>query len=487
MTDLLMRFEPGALLAERIIALELNELCPALLDRWMAEGRLPHFKALHEESAVHVTHADVEDSAQLEPWIQWYSIHTGLPYDEHRVFHLTDGARAGHPDIYRMLIEAGRRVASFASMNVAPFSQSGSVYLGDPWTEDGNASPAELNVYNRFVSHNVREYSNASGGLGKADQAKFLAFMASHGLSARTVSQIVSQLADEKMRDPGLAWKRVALLDRLQFDVFRSTWRRHRPHYASFFANSVAHLQHSYWRHMDPGAFTVRPDAREMALYGDAIRFGYEAMDKLVGEFRAFAKREGATLVFMTALSQQPFLRHEETGGQHFHRLHDVRGFLNNAGISYADVDPTMTHQYLASFADTAQKDAARTRLGAFTLGGDGPEAGRAIFDFPAIEASGHGLYFGCQIARKTAADTPIHDAATGETIRFGTLFYQIEAIKSGRHHPDGCLWIQTGKHRRFEDRCSILDILPTLLEMLGVPAPVEARGTSLLPQLALA
>jgi hypothetical protein len=484
MTDLPMRFEPGAPHAERIIALELNELCPELLDRWMAQGRLPNFKALHEESAVHVTRADVEDSAQLEPWIQWYSIHTGLPYEEHRVFHLTDGARAGHPDIYRMLIEAGRRVASFASMNVAPFSAPGSVYLGDPWTEDGNAFPSELNIYNRFVSHNVREYSNAAGGLGKADQARFLAFMASHGLSARTISQIVAQLADEKLRDPGLAWKRVALLDRLQFDVFRSTWRRHRPHYASFFANSVAHLQHSYWRHMAPDAFIVRPDAREMALYGDAIRFGYEAMDKLVGEFRDFARREGATLVFMSALSQQPFLRHEETGGQHFHRLHEVRGFLKKAGIACADVDPTMTHQYLASFADVAQKEAARKRLSAFVLGGDGPEAGRAIFDFPAIEASGHGLYFGCQIARKTAADTPVSDEAMGETLSFGSLFYQIEAIKSGRHHPDGCLWIQTGTHLRFEERCSILDILPTLMEMLGLPAPMGTRGASLLPQL---
>ncbi|WP_156839642.1 alkaline phosphatase family protein [Novosphingobium aquimarinum] len=485
MTDLPMHFESGAPRAERIIALELNELCPDLLERWMAEGRLPNFRALYEESAVHVTSADVTEPAQLEPWIQWYSIHTGLPYEEHRVFHLTDGARAGHPDIYRMLMAAGRRVASFASMNVAPFSAPGSVYLGDPWTEDGNASPAELNIYNRFVSHNVREYSNAAGGLGKAEQARFLAFMASHGLSARTVFQILAQLADEKRRDPALSWKRVALLDRLQFDVFRSTWRRHRPHYASFFANSIAHLQHSYWRHMDPNAFTVRPDAREMAIYGDAIRFGYEAMDKLVGEFRTFARREGATLVFMTALSQQPFLRHEETGGQHFHRLHDVRGFLKSVGIACSDVDPTMTHQYLASFASAAEHEAARARLAAFVLAGEGPEAGRAIFDFPAIRAAGHGLYLGCQIARKTAPDTPVHDEATGRTVPFGSLFYQIEAIKSGRHHPDGCLWIQTGAHRRFEERPSILDILPTMLELLGVPTPAGLRGSSLLPHLA--
>jgi hypothetical protein len=35
--------------------------------------------------------------------MQWYSIHPGLPYDEHKVFDLTDGPKADHPDIWRRL------------------------------------------------------------------------------------------------------------------------------------------------------------------------------------------------------------------------------------------------------------------------------------------------------------------------------------------------------------------------------------------------
>lgn len=464
--------------AQRLIVLELNELCPDLLRRWMADGSLRHFAALYGQSDVFTTIADVEEPALLEPWIQWYSVHTGLPYDRHRVFHLTEGRRGGHPDVYRMMLAAGRRVASFASMNVAPFAAEGSVFVGDPWSQDGDASPVELNVYNRFVSRNVREYSNASDRMAPSDYARFLGFMAGHGLSARTIGGIAKQLAAEKLSKHELSWRRVAILDALQFDVFRSYHRRLKPDFASFFANSVAHLQHSYWRHMDPAPFTVRPDAPEMAAYGDAIRTGYIAMDRLVGRFMALAKAEGATLMFLTALSQQPFLRHEELGGQHFYRLHDIAAFLKRVGITAREVSPTMTHQYLAQFPSPEAARAARTRLEALRLAD-----GRTVFGFPEIDAQPGSLYFGCQIATRTPADMPVIDGNAAAA--FGELFYRIDAIKSGRHHPDGCLWIHTGRHRVHEKKPSILDVLPTQLEMLGVPLPEGLPGRSLAPVLA--
>ena len=478
MNSMTADFAPGGRTTQRLIALELNELCPNLLGQWMADGSLPNFRRLHDQSDVFVTNADVDEPALLEPWIQWYSVHTGLPYDQHRVFHLTEGRRGGHADVYRMLLAAGRRVASFASMNVAPFASEGSVFVGDPWSEDGDAAPAELNVYNRFVSHNVREYSNAADRMRASDYARFLTFMARHGLSAATVGGIIKQLASEKLSNRERSWRRVAILDALQFDVFASYYRRLRPDFASFFANSVAHLQHSYWRHMDPAPFTVRPDADEMATYGDAIRTGYIAMDKLVGHFMALAQREGATLMFLTALSQQPFLRHEELGGQHFYRLHSVEAFLKRMDIAVREVAPTMTHQYLAQFASPEAAQAARRRLEGVVLAD-----GRAAFGFPEIEAQPGSLYFGCQISTRTPLDTPVLDRNTA--IPFGELFYRIDAIKSGRHHPDGCLWIQTGRHRVHEDKPSILDVLPTQLEMLGVTSPAGLAGRSLASVLA--
>ena len=41
-----------------VILLELNELVPQLLDRFIAEGRLPNFERLRKESLVFTTDAE---------------------------------------------------------------------------------------------------------------------------------------------------------------------------------------------------------------------------------------------------------------------------------------------------------------------------------------------------------------------------------------------------------------------------------------------
>ena len=486
MTHIDFTIQPERESTGKLIVLEINEVSHHLLRQWMGEGLLPNFSRLHGESDVFTTMSDVTDPVLLEPWIQWYSIHTGLHYDEHQVFHLSDGRKGGHQDVFAMMMEAGRRVASFSSMNVAPFAGGDNVYLGDPWCEAGDAFPPELNVYNRFVSAQVREHSNASAGMGVKDMLAFAAFAARHGLSAGTVGAIVRQLASEKLGDARQSWKRVTLLDRLNFDVFAHTYAETLPDFCSFFSNSIAHLQHCYWRYMDPAAFTVQPTAEEMALYGDAIRFAYQVTDAMLGRFMDLAKRHGATLMFVSALGQKPFLRYEERGGQRFQRLHDGAGFLRDAGLAALSVTPTMTHQYLAHFSSPEAAAAARRRLEAFQLA-DGAQ----VFGFATVATDPCDLYFGCQVSQAVAADAALVDTRDGTRSAFGRHFYQIDGLKSGCHDPEGCLWIQREPGSAMPGKVhdglvSILDILPTQLDLMGAPPPPRAlAGHSLAGQLA--
>ena len=461
-----------------IISLELNELCAPLLDRWMADGSLPHFRTLHGRSQIFETLADTDSAEELEPWIQWYSVHTGLGYDQHQVFRLTDGRSAPHADIWDAVADSGGKVMNFASMNARPFVRAGSLYVGDPWSEQGDACPPELNIYNRFVGHNVREYSNAENRLSASDYAAFLRFALSHGLSAATALRITSQLAGERLGKTH-SHARVAILDALQYDVFAHYYRRIRPRFASFFANSVAHLQHGYWRHMDPDAFAVKPAADETARYASAIRDGYVAMDAMVGRFVDLAAKHDALIVFQTALSQQPFARYDHQGGQHFLRLRDHRAFLARCGITARSADPTMTHQYMLRFDNQAQRAAAKTRLEAFVLA-DGHQVFATRDDGDA-----DALYFGCQISWQIDSEMLMTDAATGQAMTIGSLLYAMEGVKSGCHSPQGSLWIADGVHVRHAEPVSILDIYPTMLDLMGLNAPAPDRhGRSLTPLL---
>jgi hypothetical protein len=365
-------------------------------------------------------------------------------------------------------------------MKVRGFAAPGSVFLGDPWSENENAYPAELETYNRFVSRNVREYSNSSNRLTARDYVGFLAFMLARGLRVSTIKKLASQLVQERIADRRLSYRRAALLDRLQFDVFRWYYNRNKPSFATFFINSTAHLQHSYWRHLEPQAFEVKPSADELAVYGDAIRFGYEAMDKLVGDFLDLAARNGARLIFMTALSQQPFLKHESKGGQKFYRLHDVERFFHQWDIAFTEVSPTMTNQYLVQFECREQSQSAREQLAAFMT-----ESGQRVFDMK--DAANEGLYFGCGLHGSVAPDAQITHTISGKQVRFGDMLYMLDAMKSGCHHPEGALWIGGGTGRKHASHVSILDVFPTVLDLLEVPAPEGngRRGVSMVPVLA--
>jgi hypothetical protein len=198
-------------------------------------------------------------------------------------------------------------------------------------------------------------------------------------------------------------------------------------------------------------------------------------MDWLIGRVLKLADRHGATLVFQTALSQQPFLRYEAKGGQRFIRLRDVAGFLREAGISYRDVDPTMTHQFMVTFDDEAERAAAERRLSTFEY-----EDGRKLLDSPPHETP-NAIYFGAQMASTGGLDAIVHDRVTGRSFPASKVVYELDGTKSGCHHPVGALWIRRGTHRRHNGLVSILDTFPTMLDLLGIPDESSPRtGRSL-------
>ena len=91
-------------------------------------------------------------------------------------------------------------------------------------------------------------------------------------------------------------------------------------------------------------------------------------MDALLRRFFVLAQPE-TTIILCSALSQQPFLKREGRGGQHFYRLRDIPHFLQLLDIAPRIVEPVMTHQYLLRFADRAGAERALAVLRQLKLG----------------------------------------------------------------------------------------------------------------------
>jgi hypothetical protein len=347
-----------------VVLLEFNELCPSLMTEFIEQGHLPNFKKLRDSSAIFTSEAK-ERAPYLEPWIQWINVHTGVPFSEHGVEHLGESEKVTQPAIWDLVSAAGMKVWICGSMNVHCTSDVTGDLLPDPWTAESMTRPAELLTYNRFIRKQVQEHSNANAKFSKLDYLKFLSFMATHGLSTYTIKTAVNQLRNE--RSSGKRWRRAFILDLLQFDIFSHIYRKESPMLSTFFLNSTAHMQHVYWRNMQPEVFKIKPTEKEQEQYSNAILEGYIHMDKLV-ERMLKTVGDDATIIFATAISQQPFLRYEDQGGKRIFRPKDIPAFAAWAGIeNLKQSNPVMAEQFWLEFNTHEEVEAAAKVLEGIT------------------------------------------------------------------------------------------------------------------------
>lgn len=454
--------------ARSVIILELNELSPRLMDRFLAEGRLPGFARLRSESMVMVTDPE-EPQERLNPWIQWVTVHTGVSSGEHGIEKLGEAAQLEHPTIASILGKAGLPSWICGSMNVPDGGSPLGAYLPDPWNPDDSPRPSALSAYSDFVRTNVHEHTNEAAQMSARLAAAFVWFMVRNGLSLSTIRRTLDQLAAERSGRRA-TFARACVLDRFQWDLFRSVYEEERPAFATFFSNSTAHFQHMYWRNLDPDEFQIRPSDEEQRRYADAIALGYEQMDALVTSAMRLADETGATLMFCTGLSQQPYLLAEGSGGKYTYRPRDFDGVVAAVGAPSSEtVAPVMAGEFHTIFQSSNHAAVAAERFRNATVDGE------PAFN---VRLVGRDVFTGCRITRDLPADVELIDA-DGGSHRFHDLFYRFETAKSGYHHPDGMWWLRTGRHHAVEEPVSLRSIAPTVLRMLGVDVPETMKAAA--------
>ena len=260
------------------------------------------------------------------------------------------------------------------------------------------------------------------------------------------------------------------LLDRLQYDVFRRLNRHFGVRFGTFFCNSTAHFQHYYWRNMEPEQFAVPPPVTDHASLRNAILEGYQAMDRLLA--RVFRDYPDAVLMLCTALSQQPWI---ETTKSTF-RPREFDAFLKFARISVnlSAVKPVMAEQFHVECSSTQAALAAETQLRDLAVGDE---------RLMSVRREGSSVFAGCRITDPAALKQRVTRLSDGASRCFGELFYMIHTMRSGRHHPDGVLWVRTGRHEVIEEKMPLTDIAPTILAHFGVEQPEYMRGRPLQDQ----
>jgi hypothetical protein len=259
------------------------------------------------------------------------------------------------------------------------------------------------------------------------------------------------------------------VLDLLMWDVFENEYRRRKPDFATFFANSTAFLQHRYWRHMEPEAYQVKPGEADMKAYGDAIESSYRHMDWILGRAMRLVGPKGR-IVFVTALSQEANLRYEHIGGKFVYRPHafeELNAFMG--GPKDVTFEPVMTHQAWASMKSKEDADQFEAALNGLQSNGT------TVMEWRRTD---NRVFFWCRFISKVDEDMVVTRAADGERMDFSKLFALIGQVNNSKHNRNGCFWVERadGKGQVHADKLPLEQVTEKLLNLFPASKPETPR-----------
>jgi len=421
-----------------MLVMELNELCPSLMDKFIAQGELPNFAKLQVDSFAIETETDATGE-DLNPWVQWVDVHTGLNWEEHEVKQLSKLENFNHEFIWDTLSRKyGISNWICGSMN-AKYSQNfKGRFLPDPWCTNIQPSHKDsMEVYYNYVSNSVQNHSKEAA----TSSLEFVKVLLKQGISIKTFFGVVKQLFNEKIRNKD-AWKRAMWLDRIQLEVFKHYYKNEKPQFATFFSNAVAHFQHHYWNDYNPAVFSLN-DSEINKSTQNAILDAYRNTDFLVGELRELVGEDTA-IIFATGLSQSPYIKNT----RHYYNLNSKDLLYSFFGVSEeAKYSPIMAEQFFLKFPTEKMANETLEHLCRFKM--DSSEYFHVGSDqLFLVSSDDKTLQVQCRVTKVTKDKAEFFDSeAQDKKYKFQDYFYRMNEVKTGMHNPVGLYWFK-GKNK---------------------------------------
>lgn len=333
---------------KKLLFLELNEVNFEFVEHYAKRGALPTFARLMASHGYARTRSESVYEL-VEPWIQWFTVHTGMPYEEHKVFRLGDGARADARQIWEELSTRGVKVGAFSPMNAGNRLADAAFFVPDPWTRTGVAAPALMRAAYEAICQAVGD--NAEGRIGPASALRLAAGLAAYARPSNWHEYLRFGSLGVRRR-----WARAVFLDRFLADCFVYLWKCTRPGFATLFLNGAAHIQHHYLFNSAAYQGTYRNPSWYLPAGMDPVLQIYRLYDRIIAECLALDPE--LRLMMATGLHQDPV-----EAPVFYWRLRDHAGFLRRLGCEFERVEPRMSRDFLVVCANASQASATQNLL----------------------------------------------------------------------------------------------------------------------------
>jgi hypothetical protein len=434
----------------KAVLLELNEVNFDLLLNATRLYDLPNLKRLVQFSKSETSTKDAYDSGYLEPWVQWVSVHTGVPSEKHLIKHLGDVPNLSDGQIWEVLSQNNVDSGIWGIMNGARRNAKECLFfVADPWTFGEKPYPENLSGFVELAQYIAKNYLNLSPFALLKYGMTYLIFL------LRTVGIFELITAGFLFLEGLLRFgpRNMVLGSFFEYSsaiAFAKYKQKYSPSFSILFFNLLAHIQHHYWR---LGPENITPQ----------IQYGFKIIDKAIGKVLAQVQPDEIVLV-ANGLSQ---INTNEDKPWILYRPYDPDKFLRAIGIEFEKVEALMTHDAHIFFVSVEQKQKAFAALSTASI------LNEKLFCVEEDPSNLNKLFYRLEFTGEVLSDTNFQ--INNESYRFLDFFEQV-VTRTGKHFPQGFI-LQSEKI--MPDRIYNYEICRYILNYFGIKSDRDINAES--------
>lgn len=432
---------------KKIILLELNEINFDAVNFYIEKGEnLPGFETLVKRGIVN-TEAESEYE-NLEPWVQWPSVHTGKTFKEHNVFRLGDFVNSNSEQFFEKVEKAGFSVGAISPMNATNKLENPAYFIPDPWTQ----TPSDKTFFSKIITESIVQAVNDNS---KSKLTLKTIFQLGLAFIALVKPTRYISMANYALNALGKPWRKALFLDMFLYEVHKTFFIRKNPNFSTLFLNAGAHIQHHYFFNSPyVGARELKNPSWYIGKDEDPFLEMLKIYDEMLLDLLKSSETE---IIVATGLSQKPY-----DHLKFYYRLKDHASFLNMIGINFVDVMPRMTRDFLVSFNTIEQALAAEQKLSEILVDGK-----TKLFE--EIDNRGKDIFvvltYPSEITDKTVINFYGNEMLLSDLVTFVSL-------KNGEHNSKGFAYFSEGIRKLAPPQGShVSKIHNTVLDFFGINA----------------
>ena len=329
---------------KKLLLIELNEINFDFLNHYIQKYDLKHLRKLSNFTKLK-TRSEAEYD-QLEPWIQWVSVHTGKNYNGHKIFHLGDINKYSGSQIFETVEEMGYSVGAISPMNADMRMSKPDFFIPDPWTNSKNDGSFWSSKIHDVLKQVVND--NSEGRI--TFKSKFFLILALFKFSKPKNYMEYFRLAFGALN--GKRWNKALFLDLFICDMYLYLTSKNQTDFSTLFLNSFAHIQHHYFYNSEfYDGNSINPKDHISQDY-DPMKDGALFFNNRIRDLLTTLK--GYDFLIATGLSQVP-----HKGENYLYRLRNHSNFLKLLEIKFVTVHKRMTRDFEVTFHSNTLRDDA--------------------------------------------------------------------------------------------------------------------------------